>query len=288
MRALTSRGVSLVEVLVALTLSGLLAAAAAGVLRHTQNFYRAATQEIDVSQSLRVAGAFLPAELRELDAVDGDVVAMTPTAVTIRAARQLAALCRPPSPGDAPGSVHLTLRTPAFSQLRDLNPATDSLWVFREGDPLSPDDDDWVVAAITALEPDTCPDGGAGRRVTAVPRFAPGQSLDEGQVAAGAPVLGFETVTYRLYRSSADRRWYVGMETSSDLQPVLGPVTDDGLVFTYLDSTGAAAAQAARVRAIEFRVRARTVEAIRTRDGRLDRPLDSLVAVVFLRNNPRF
>lgn len=288
MRALTSRGVSLVEVLVALTLSGLLASAAAGVLGHTQNFYRAATQEIDVSQSLRVAGAFLPAELRELDAADGDVVAMAPTAVTIRAARQLAALCRPPWPGDAPGSVFLTLRTPAFSELRDLNPATDSLWVFREGDPLSAEDDDWVAAAITALAPDTCPDGGTGRRVTAFPRFATGQTLDEGQVAAGAPVLGFETVTYRLYRSSADRRWYVGMETSSDLQPVLGPVTDDGLVFSYLDSTGATAAQAARVRAIEFRVRARTVEAIRTRDGRLDRPLDSLVSVVFLRNNPRF
>lgn len=288
MRALTSRGVSLVEVLVALTLTGLLALAAAGLLGHTQNFYRAATQEIDVSQSLRVAGAFLPAELRELDAADGDVVAMAPTAVTIRAARQLAALCRPPWPGDVPGSVRLTLRTPAFSELSDLNPATDSLWVFREGDPLSPEDDDWVAAAITALEPDTCPDGGTGRLVTAFPRFATGQTLETGQVAAGAPVLGFETVTYRLYRSSADRRWYVGMETSSDLQPVLGPVTDDGLVFTYLDSTGAPAAQAAQVRAIEFRVRARTVEAIRTRDGRLDRPLDSLVGVVFLRNNPRF
>ena len=84
MRVLTPRGVSLVELLIALTLSGLLAAVAAGVLGRTQNFYRAATQEIDVNQSLRVAGAFLPAELRELDAADGDVVAMTPTAVTRR------------------------------------------------------------------------------------------------------------------------------------------------------------------------------------------------------------
>jgi prepilin-type N-terminal cleavage/methylation domain-containing protein len=287
-RVLTSRGVSLVELLVALTLSGLLLAAAAGVLRRTQDFYRAAVQEIDVSQSLRVAGAFLPAELRELDAVDGDVVAMTPTAVTIRATRQLAALCRPPLPGAAPGSVNLTLRAATFSELRDFNPAIDSLWVFREGDPLSPDDDDWIAAAITALAPDSCPDGRAGRRVTAIPQPAAGPAMGEGQVAAGAPVLGFETVTYRLYRSSADRRWYVGMETASDLQPVLGPVTDDGLVFSYLDSSGATAAQAAQVRVVEFRVRARTVEPIRTRDGSLDRPLDSLVAVVFLRNNRRF
>lgn len=288
MRLVTSRGVALVELVVALTLSGLLAAAAVGLLGRTQNFYRSAVQQIDVSQNLRVAGAFLPAELRELDAVDGDVVAMTPTAVTIRAARQLAALCRPPVVGDAPGSVNLTLGAAPFSALRDLDAATDSLWIFRDGDPLSPEDDDWIAAAITTLDPDTCPDGRAGRRVTAFPRVAPGLSLEEGQVMTGAPVLGFETVTYRLYRSSADRRWYVGMETASDLQPVLGPVTQDGLAFTYLDSTGATVAEAARVRVIEFRVRARTVEPIRTRDGRLDQPLDSLVAVVYLRNNPRY
>lgn len=286
MRVLTSRGVSLVELVVALTLSGLLATVVAGVLARTQGFYRATTQEIDVSQSLRVAGALLPAELRELDAADGDVVAMTPTAVTLRAPRQLAALCRAPLPGEASGSVTLTLRTP-YSELRDLNPATDSLWVFREGDPLSPEDDDWIESAITTLAPDSCPDGGSGLRVTAVPRLAAGQTMGAGEITAGAPVLGFETVTYRLYRSSADRRWYVGMQVASDLQPVLGPVTDDGLAFTYLDSSGTATTQATQVRVVELRVRARTVEPIRTRVGTLDRPLDSLVAAVYLRNNPR-
>ena len=286
MRVLTSRGVSLVELVVALTLSGLLATVVAGVLARTQGFYRATTQEIDVSQSLRVAGALLPAELRELDAADGDVVAMTPTAVTLRAPRQLAALCRAPLPDEASGSVTLTLRTP-YSELRDFNPATDSLWVFREGDPLSAEDDDWIESAITTLAPDSCPDGGSGLRVTAVPRLAAGQTMGAGEITAGAPVLGFETVTYRLYRSSADRRWYVGMQVASDLQPVLGPVTEDGLAFTYLDSSGTATTQAMQVRVVELRVRARTVEPIRTRVGTLDRPLDSLVAAVYLRNNRR-
>lgn len=287
MRRLTSDGVSLVELVVALALSGLLAGAAVALLGRTQDFYRATAQQIDVGQSLRVAGALLPGELRELDAVDGDIVAMTPSAVTIRAARQLASLCRAPQPDIASSSVTLTLHAPSHSELRDFNPAADSLWVFREGDPLSPEDDGWIAAAITALAPDTCPNGGVGRRVTASPSPAAVQAMGEGQVTSGAPVLGFETVTYRLYRSSADRRWYVGLQTGSDLQPVLGPVTDDGLAFTYLDSSGAPAAQAAQVRAVELRVRARTVELVRTRDGSLDRPLDSLVAVVYLRNNRR-
>ena len=286
MRGLTPRGVTLVELLVALTLTGLLAGAAAGLLAHTRDFYRVAAQAIDVSQSLRVAGAVLPAELRELDAIDGDVVAMSPTAVTVRAVRQLAVLCRLPLPDELSGSVSLSLRAP-FSQLRPLDPTTDSLWVFREGDPLSPEDDEWIEAAVTDLTPESCPDGTTGERVTAVPRLAPGQTMSAGPVTVGAPVLGFETVTYRLYRSSADRRWYVGLETAADLQPVLGPVTEDGLAFSYLDSSGAAAARATDIRVIELRVRARTMEPVRTRDGSLERPLDSLVTAVYLRNNPR-
>lgn len=288
MRALTARGVSLVELLVALTLSAVLGTAAVNLLRHTQDFYRATTQQIDVRQNLRVAAAFLPAELRELDAADGDVVAMSPTAVTIQAPRQLAFLCRPAVTSAPFDSMRLTLRAAPFWGLRGLDPATDSLRVFAENDAVSPEDDDWVAAAIARLAPGSCPDGGAGWDATVLPRVVAGQRLREGGITPGAPVLGVETVTYRLYRSSADRRWYVGMQTASDLQPVLGPVTDDGLELIYLDSSGATTAQPAQVRAIEVRVRARTVEPIRARDGRLDRPLDSLVAIVFLRNNPRF
>ena len=105
---------------------------------------------------------------------------------------------------------------------------------------------------------------------------------------AGAPVRGFETVGYRLYRSSEDGRWYVGLQSGSDLQPVLGPVTTDGLAFRYLDSSGAATALPSRVAMIEVRVRARTQAPIRDGRGRLGQPVDSVVSLVSLRNNRRF
>lgn len=282
------RGFTLPELLVALTLLGLLGAAVVGLMRGTQDAYRAQAQQIDVRQNLRIAAAFLPMELRELDAADGDLVAMGAAALTIRAQRQLAVLCRPPQDGSAPGSLVLTLRDAPFAGWRDFNPAVDSVLVFSDGDTATPDDDGWAAGSIGSFAPDTCPDGRPGRRVTASLRAAPGRTPGSWGIMAGAPVLGFETLGYRLYRSSEDGRWYVGLQSASDLQPVLGPVTSDGLAFTYLDTSGVVTTQSTRVAMIEVRVRARTLAAIRDGRGRLVQPVDSVVTLVSLRNNRRY
>jgi prepilin-type N-terminal cleavage/methylation domain-containing protein len=282
------RGVSLVELLVALILFGVLATAATGLLRRTQDFYRATAQEIDLRQSLRVAATLLPAEVRELDAVDGDIVAMTPTALTMRGGRQLAILCSVPEPGTMAGTWRLTLREAPFFALRDFRPGSDSLWLFAEGDARSPDDDAWLPAALIGMSPAPCPDGAPGRRVVAEPRLAAGETVQAGQILPGAPILGFETVTYRLYRSSSDGRWYVGQQVAADLQPILGPVTSTGLAFTYRDAGGTLAGEPSEVRLIEVGVHVTGVEPVRARDGRLARPEDSLLVAATLRNNPRF
>lgn len=288
MPAVTRRGFTLPELLVALTLIGVLGIAVVGLLRGTQDAYRSQSQQIDVRQNLRIAAAFLPIELRELDAADGDLVAMGATAITIRAQRQLAVLCRAPQTGASPGSLLLVIRVAPFAGVRDFNPAVDSILVFSDGDVATPDDDGWATGAIGSLAPDTCPDGQPGRRLTASLRPAPGRVGAGWGISSGAPVLGFETLGYRLYRSSEDGRWYVGLQTATDLQPVLGPVTSDGLVFAYLDSSGVPTTTAARVAMIEVRVRARTQSPIRDRRGQLVQPLDSVIALIWLRNNPRF
>ena len=285
---MTRRGFALPELLVALSVLGVLGAAVVGLLRGTQDAYRAQSQQIEVRQNLRIAAAFLPGELRELDAIDGDLVAMGAAAITIRAQRQLAVLCRPPQPGSTPSALALTLRDSPFAGWRDFNPAADSVLVFSDGDTATPDDDGWVTGSIGSFAPDTCPDGRPGRRFTASLRPAPERGPGGWGITAGAPVLGFETLGYRLYRSSEDGRWYVGLQTAADLQPVFGPVTSDGLAFTYLDSAGLVTAQSTRVALIEIRVRARTLAAIRDGRGRLVQPVDSVVMLVSLRNNRRF
>jgi type II secretory pathway component PulJ len=271
----THRGASLPELLIALTLFGIIGATVAGVLRRTQNAYRAQTLAIDRAQNLRVASAFLPAELRELDATDGDIEAMAPTAITIRAPRQLAILCRPSRSAGLPGVVALTVRDSPRYGMRDFNPRTDSLWVLRAA---ADSGDAWALGSIAAVSTDSCPGGQPGRRLTV--------ALDA-EIASGTPVLGFETLTYRLYRSSEDGRWYVGQQVGADLQPVLGPVTRDGLAFAYFDSSGAVTDQPNRVSLVEVRVRAPTMGPVRNGAGRLEIPVDSVVVAVALRNNRR-
>lgn len=284
MPPLIRRGATLLELLLALTLAGVLAAAVARVLHYTREAYRGQTLTVDRSQTLRVASTLFPAELRELDATDGDIVQMGATAITIRAPRQLAFLCRA-ALAAGPGVLTLTLRdTPRYG-LRDLNPRTDSVWVLRPDD-LAAAGDDWILGAVSAVSSDTCPGGVPGQGITFVSSFS---TVPLGAVfPAGAPVLGFETLTYRLYRSSGDGSWYVGQQAGTDLQPVLGPVTRDGLAFTYFDSTGATTGLRDRVSLIEVRVRAPTSEPLRARAGGLTTPVDSVVLDVALRNNRRF
>jgi hypothetical protein len=247
-----------------------------GLLRDSQRAYRAQTQRIDVRQNLRIAAALLPIELRELDAAGGDLVAMGPSAITIRAQRQLAVLCRPARAGSGPNGITFVVRDAPVSGVRDLRPA-DSVLVFSDGDASTPDDDGWATGAIGTLATDTCPDGRAGRRIAATLRAAAGRPPGFWGIGTGAPVLGFESLSYRLYRSSEDGRWYVGQQSGGDLQPVLGPVTSDGLSLTYLDSSGATTTDATRVAMIQVRVRARTSGGV----------LDSVTTLVWLRNNRR-
>jgi hypothetical protein len=288
MSALSRAGTTVTELLVALMLTGMVAAGALAIAGRVGEAYRVEAFEIERARTLRIAAAVLPAELRELDAVDGDVIAMGQTAITIRAPRQLAAVCGTPRFAVPPTRVAVTLRDMPRYGLRDLNQRTDSAWLFYEGDSATPDDDGWIEASIDTLAPDTCPDGNRGWKIAGALRPTAGQHLGAGTIPSGAPVLVFETVTYRLYRSTSDRQWYVGLESAGDLQPLLGPVTGDGLAFAYLDSSGAAVTEPSRVALIDVRVRAPTTEPVRRPDRRLGSPLDSLVTVVALRNGPRF
>jgi prepilin-type N-terminal cleavage/methylation domain-containing protein len=285
-RALTRRGLTLVEILVALTLLGMLGAVAAGWLDRLRTAYRAESLTADRGQNLRAAAAILPAELREIDAADGDLVAMGPTAITVRAPRQLGVLCGPPLPLAAPGMVVLPLYDAPRYGLRDFRPSTDSLWVLAEDDSLAGPRPTWLLGAVVDVAPGPCPDGGPGSQLTAT--LAPPTSPSGvARVLAGAPVLGFEPVTYRLYRSAADALWYIGQQTTGTIQPMIGPVTPDGLAFTYYATDGSVTAQPRLVSLIEIRVRAPTAAPLRGSTGALVAPIDSVVTVVALRNNPR-
>ena len=291
------RGVTLVELLVTLGLMAIVSTAIYRVVVNSQRAYQAETQRIDLQQNLRAAATILSAELRELDASDGDLVALSPTSLTIRATRQLAFLCAVPVIGvPIAGTVGatLTIRQDPFYGARDFNSATDSIFIFYEGDPGTPGDDGWVRGRLNAdPTPLRCADGAPGRHVSTQLLFQTNQIARTGRISGGSPVRGFEPVTYALYLA-ADGRWYLGAHSGSSggvRQPLVGPLSGAaGVTFEYLAANGAATAVAAQVALIRFIVRARTAVPVRQGGGGgpPEYVTDSITTTVSLRNNRRW
>src|SRR3989441_2935151 len=129
---LARRGFTMVELLVALVLLGLVSAALYRVLVNNQRLYMAQTQRIDLSQNIRAAGSILPAEFRELDASEGDITAMSATSISIRAMRWLGFACNVPGLGGALNGVSLIVRggapgQPLFFGARGIDNSKDSV-----------------------------------------------------------------------------------------------------------------------------------------------------------------
>ncbi len=116
MSLLARRGFTLIELMIALVLLGMVSAAVYKVLVNNQRVYLAQTQTIDLQQNIRAAAAILPAEFRELDASDGDIAAMGATSLQIRAMRQLSFICNTPLLGGGIGNLDVVIRQPADVQ----------------------------------------------------------------------------------------------------------------------------------------------------------------------------
>jgi prepilin-type N-terminal cleavage/methylation domain-containing protein len=298
---LTRRGFSLVELLVALVLLAIVSTAVYRVLVNNQRLYVAQTQRIDLQQNIRAAETILPAEFRELDASEGDIKAMSATSLTIRAMRWLGFACNPPVTGLALNGLTVTIRggapgQPLFYGSRDVNVATDSVLIYYDGNGTNRADDGWALTGLTAKQALNCPTGGTGLLLTlgnlALPAPTPPAITSNfaGAITSGAPVRGFEVVTYQLYQPAGDTSWYLGLRPAgASMQPLIGPLLPNGLTFSYFDSAGTAQNNPALVSRIDVVIRARTALAVRAAgSGPLQASVDSVNISVALRNNRRW
>jgi hypothetical protein len=282
-----------VELMVAILLLGIVSTAIFQVLVNNQRTFTAQAQRIDLQQNIRAAVTILPAEFRELDAADGDIIApLSATSITIRAMRQLAIMCDAPVlPAGA--TMTFTVRQAPFFGNRAFFAQNDSLLIFYEGNPGTRADDQWIRAQVTNNPTNqNCPGAAPndGFKVTAKPTWPAAPFNVANAITDGAPVRGFSTVTYSLWQSPTDNQYYLAQTANGTTQPLVGPLTGaNGLSFVYYDSTGTTVAPTAPlVRMIEIRVRGRTAQVIRqANDSALAYKTDSVVARVALRNNPR-
>ena len=290
------RGFTMIELLVALVLLGIVSAALYRVLANNQRLYMAQTQRIDLSQNIRAAGSILPAEFRELDASEGDITAMSATSISLRAMRWVGFACNTPPLGGSLNPVSVIVRggapgQPLFFGARGIRD-NDGILIYYDGDKNSRLDDFWATGTITASpNGQNCDDGTNGQRLLLnINLLGLGANLP-GAIPLGAPVRGWEPVTYALYQQAGDTSWYVGFQPSgATMQPLIGPVlAGNGLQFQYFDANGNVTAVRAQVARIDVTVRARTGAAIRAGGQAAAATIvDSVVTSVALRNNRRF
>ncbi len=294
MQTVTRRGFTIPELLVALVMFGVVGITITRVLVTDQRLFQSQTQRIDLQQNLRSAVDILGAEIRQLDASEGDIVAMGPDSIKIRAMRQLGFICKIPTLGGSLTGLTITVRGTGpgdtlFYGSRNFSVARDSLMVYYEGSTVTRSDDTWLPARLTAVTAQACPNGSAGQRLTFnIANLTNPQSNTVGNISVGSPVWGYEyNVVYRSFQST-DGKWYVGMRDSSGIQPVLGPLTgSNGLAFTYYDSTGTVTGVKARVALIKVQVAGQTAQPVFQQKGLPTNPVDTMTTWIGLRNNLR-
>ena len=298
---MSRRGFTMIELIVALVLLGIVSTAIYRVLVNNQRVYMAQTQRIDLSQNIRAANSILSAEFRELDAFDGDVVAIGPDSIVIRGMRWLSFICVPPVlTGNNLGNQMIIrgrqVGDPMWFGSRYINEVTDSLLIYLDGNQVTRLDDYFVPARLAATPGNQqCPAVGAipaqpGTRIVFDGNFVFGTNV-AGAITVGAPVRGFERVKYKLFQPSGDTLWYIGFWPAGQTSytSLVGPVLPNGLTFQYFNAAGAVTAVRTQIARIDVTVRARSTTQVRAGGDAPRRAIvDSITFSVALRNNRRF
>ncbi len=270
----TRSGFTLIELLVVMVLGVVVLGAVYQTLVIQEGTFRAQKSIASAQDVSRTALDVLVGEVREVsanatDGPGGDIAVMGPDSIRFRSFRKAAVVC-----GKTAGAI--LVYEPGDSIV-----AGDSVLVFSEGDPWSPDDDEWVADAVSARASSTvCPDRSGYVRASLSASTAPGLS----GVRTGASVRAFEWLTYGLYQDGTGD-WMLGRHASGgSVQYLVGPLApfaSGGLRLTYYDTNGAETTDPASVVRIAVSVKAASA-AGRELDGQYT---DSLVTQVFLRNN---
>lgn len=226
------RGTTLAELLVAMTMLGVIGATAAGTLVQQGRVRTRVVGRLAGEAQLREAMAPLVADLGTASPAAGDFRAgeARDSALELRVTIATAYVCR------TDGDPARTIDAIPLSGLHGrMVLAGDTAWLFQDGV--------WDAAGVAAAfrAPPATPSCSAQARDGVVLRvtLAPGVHL-----TVGAPVRFTRRMRYSLYRGSDARTWLGLREwsasagTFSTVQPVAGPFDRAGTRFRYLDTLG--------------------------------------------------
>jgi hypothetical protein len=241
--SLSRRGTTLAELLVALTLCGMLAALTARVLAMTALALRDRSERMAVEHGLRVAAGAVRATLESLgqDSASGsDLLSTVGAGFSARATRAAGVAC-----AVSPGLLVARAAASWWSALRDPVEDRDSVLAGSLEQPA------WRVYALSAPpRAASCPDG-----TSAIALPIAGDSLALSGIGPGSPLRVFENVELRLYSSAPDQ--WLGVRllaTGQPIQPFAGPFAAAGFGLAYESRDGLPATTPAEVTGVSFRL----------------------------------
>jgi prepilin-type N-terminal cleavage/methylation domain-containing protein len=238
--ARAERGFTLVEIMLALVITLVVAGALHDVLRSTQRLSRAQMGQAALQSNLRAGAIVVANELRELGTAD--IIRASSGAITYRAMRGVGFLCQPPT------ATTLMIARAGFTGQRDPQPARDSLLVFVPGD----SGGSWLEVGLAAVSTSVpCPDGSPAIGLT-----VPNASVMSG-LEPGTPVRTTEVMELRLYQSDS-KSWLGARSVTAGeaIQPLVGPLADgSGFSLEFLTGTGDATLDLGRIAGIRAKVR---------------------------------
>ena len=250
-------GFTIIELIIAMVLFGIVMGAAMQVILKQQRFYRGAGELLEMRAGLRQGVTMLTSDLRAIYPADGDVYEWTQSKIGFRSITGSTIACLIPTT--------TTIVVPPATLVRNNTLTTwlvqpvvgDSVMVYDEGREVGNDDDLWRRYQITAVSTvngtNAClPTTGytvAGDLKPST-RFTLSAAMP-GTIVTGAPMRFFRRVDYGIYQAS-DSLWYLGASdclpgrtpVCSAYQPISGPyrplsgATASGLALSYFNSAG--------------------------------------------------
>ena len=271
------RGLSLVEIMVALTLLGIVSGVIMRVVMRQQRFYQGVNQIVVQRSQLRQATSVLPIDLRAMSSVGNDIALATDSSIWFNVTVGTGVVC------ELSGNAAVAMPPEVLANGQSITSwygygkpdpknkpkSAYTVYIYNDSSSLGNQDDVWqpfVLADVTgdktkcvggATPFTTIGDVGKDRPVLTLknPTGVPNDPVTGGPlsqyVGVGAPVRIVKQVRYKLFQAS-DGKWYLGYSdydaSTSDfdpLSPVSGPYdaysassSGTGVGFRYYDVDG--------------------------------------------------
>lgn len=268
MRARRQSGFTLVELMVALVIAGILVGVVFQFLLGQTRFARMQSAREEVQQNARVALDVISSDLRAIG--PQGIIAASANSISYRAPRAWGVIC-----GYSGGSLAVIFPGPAAPMLKA---GSDSLAVgtnFHEVSDVTGDGSAAATACNTGVTPNPPVAAAEGRaRLYNLPAGAPTYQRRQDAYV-------YDRLTYNIGTSSGvPGTTWIRRNPGSGAQPLAGPLpATGGLVFTYTDANGATTADPNAIRRIKVTV------TINSRAKFKDQAqVDTDSTIIFLRN----